>query len=96
MDRDFEIYVHIPFCVRKCGYCAFLSAPSDTETRKSYTRTLLREIRLAAAQMTGEEQAVSVFFFFKSVYIARFASFRYFICRIFVCIHIFIMGIFTV
>ena len=62
MDRDFEIYVHIPFCVRKCGYCAFLSAPSDTETRKSYTRTLLREIRLAAAQMTGEEQAVSVFF----------------------------------
>ena len=62
MDRDFEIYVHIPFCIKKCGYCAFLSAPSDPETRNSYIRALLREIRLAAAQMNGEEQAVSVFF----------------------------------
>ena len=62
MDRDFEIYVHIPFCMKKCGYCAFLSAPSDPETRNSYIRALLHEIRLAAAQMNGEEQAVSVFF----------------------------------
>ena len=54
MDRDFDIYVHIPFCVRKCGYCAFLSAPSDTETRKSYTRTLLREIRLFASRLIWE------------------------------------------
>ena len=24
--RELEIYVHIPFCVKKCAYCDFLSA----------------------------------------------------------------------
>ena len=32
-DRDLMgIYIHIPFCVRKCSYCDFLSAPADEDT----------------------------------------------------------------
>ena len=27
--RDLSIYIHIPFCVRKCLYCDFLSFPVD-------------------------------------------------------------------
>ena len=44
-DRDLELYVHIPFCARKCAYCDFLSAPADEETRKAYVRALAAEIR---------------------------------------------------
>ncbi len=43
----FELYVHIPFCVRKCGYCDFLSAPADPETMEKYVDALVREIRAA-------------------------------------------------
>lgn len=44
-----ELYVHIPFCVRKCAYCDFLSGPADEETRAAYVDALLREIRSAGA-----------------------------------------------
>lgn len=38
------IYVHIPFCVRKCRYCDFLSQPADEIVRKSYLEALICEI----------------------------------------------------
>lgn len=38
------IYVHIPFCVRKCYYCDFLSGPSDEETIEKYVKALIHEI----------------------------------------------------
>ncbi len=40
-----EIYLHIPFCVRKCRYCDFLSAPANKEVQDAYTRALRQEIR---------------------------------------------------
>lgn len=43
-DTSFELYIHIPFCVRKCAYCDFLSAPGSEEAKASYTEALLREI----------------------------------------------------
>ena len=39
------IYVHIPFCIQKCAYCDFLSAPADEETIEKYVGKLCREIR---------------------------------------------------
>ena len=43
------IYVHVPFCVKKCNYCDFLSLPleTDTDCRKteSYVKALQQEIR---------------------------------------------------
>lgn len=39
-----ELYIHIPFCVRKCAYCDFLSFPSDADDREAYTEALTREI----------------------------------------------------
>ena len=35
------IYLHIPFCVRKCLYCDFLSAPADEQTKTEYVDCLL-------------------------------------------------------
>ena len=43
--KKLGIYIHIPFCVRKCFYCDFLSAPSDEETRERYVKSLCREIK---------------------------------------------------
>lgn len=41
--NELELYFHIPFCVRKCLYCDFLSAPADGETRARYMESLIRE-----------------------------------------------------
>lgn len=40
-----ELYIHIPFCVKKCDYCDFLSASAGPELRRDYVQALLREIR---------------------------------------------------
>ncbi|MFA6708208.1 MAG: radical SAM family heme chaperone HemW [Fusobacterium sp.] len=40
------IYIHIPFCVKKCNYCDFLSFKSDEETIEKYVVNLIKEIKL--------------------------------------------------
>ena len=42
---ELEIYIHIPFCVQKCGYCDFLSVPADKVVREQYIEALTEEIR---------------------------------------------------
>lgn len=46
-----EIYIHIPFCAKKCDYCDFLSAPCDDETVNRYVETLKHEIECAKDEM---------------------------------------------
>jgi oxygen-independent coproporphyrinogen-3 oxidase len=46
MKKELELYIHIPFCVQKCKYCDFLSAPSNEELREKYVESLCRKIRL--------------------------------------------------
>lgn len=46
MNPDvFGVYVHIPFCVKKCNYCDFLSCASDDDTKKKYIAALINEIK---------------------------------------------------
>lgn len=47
------IYLHFPFCVRKCRYCDFLSFPSDAETMQRYAKAMCREIRAAGKSGRG-------------------------------------------
>lgn len=42
--REIELYIHIPFCLRKCKYCDFLSAPASRQVQNAYMEALLREI----------------------------------------------------
>lgn len=43
--KELGIYVHIPFCVRKCEYCDFLSISANSKCWRIYLDALLCEIR---------------------------------------------------
>ena len=58
-DR-YEIYVHIPFCVRKCDYCDFVSFACGADVHKMYFDALLRQID-ETAETVGRVPVVSVF-----------------------------------
>ena len=44
MDRPLGLYVHFPFCARKCAYCDFPSYAGKLSLRAPYTQALCREI----------------------------------------------------
>lgn len=48
--KSISIYIHVPFCVKKCQYCDFLSAPADSRAQEVYLRALKQEIREQAAR----------------------------------------------
>ncbi len=43
--KELGLYIHIPFCVRKCEYCDFLSAPGTDGLKREYVEALLTEIQ---------------------------------------------------
>lgn len=54
--KGMGIYIHIPFCVCKCIYCDFLSAPADESVKEAYVNALTEEIRLTAASFKAQEK----------------------------------------
>lgn len=59
--KQLGIYIHIPFCVKKCVYCDFLSAPADDAAKKGYMAALNEEIK-AASKEYKEYEAQTIFF----------------------------------
>jgi oxygen-independent coproporphyrinogen-3 oxidase len=53
-----SLYVHVPFCARKCAYCAFYSEAADGALVNRYLRALVTEMDLVAAGL----QPRTVFF----------------------------------
>ena len=45
----------MPFCVRKCNYCSFLSFDAEGSPRREYMQALCEEIRLRSSGAAGEE-----------------------------------------
>ncbi len=48
------LYIHIPYCLHKCGYCDFNSHPENREESEVYVSTLLSEIGHYAPQLAGK------------------------------------------
>jgi oxygen-independent coproporphyrinogen-3 oxidase len=46
-----SLYIHVPFCARKCGYCGFYSEASSGEWMDRYVSALIREMELVAADL---------------------------------------------
>ena len=50
--EELGVYVHVPFCVRKCVYCDFYSIASESR-KKEYLSSLLRELADARSAFPG-------------------------------------------
>ena len=65
--QNFGVYVHVPFCATRCGYCDFntYTAPElgDGGSRVAYTDSVLAELRLARRVLSEAEPPVSTVFF---------------------------------
>lgn len=65
-ERDFGVYIHVPFCAVRCGYCDFNTyAPGEGEfsSRDDYVGAALAEMRLARRAMAGDTRPARTVFF---------------------------------
>ena len=60
--KPLAVYLHIPFCVRKCLYCDFLSGPATKEVKRQYVETLKKDCRQTLLQLSNDYVVTSVFF----------------------------------
>ncbi|MDA8233724.1 MAG: radical SAM family heme chaperone HemW [Clostridia bacterium] len=56
------LYIHIPFCIRKCHYCDFISFPAGAAQIGQYLHALQGEMALVSAHMTPEEKNLTSIF----------------------------------
>ncbi|WP_066717431.1 radical SAM family heme chaperone HemW [Clostridium sp. Marseille-P299] len=61
MKKELMLYIHIPFCVKKCAYCDFLSGPAKDEEIIEYVNALCMEIE-SYQEMSKEYLVDSIFF----------------------------------
>ncbi|MFW6245100.1 MAG: radical SAM protein, partial [Fibrobacterota bacterium] len=57
-NQSFSLYVHIPFCVRKCRYCDFYSIPFDTSLARQYIEALGREWEMMQQELSLQSRSV--------------------------------------
>ena len=56
------VYVHIPFCLSRCGYCSFFSLPFSAGALAGYLDCLLQEIGLFRRRLGGRISAKTLYF----------------------------------
>lgn len=49
--RPASLYVHVPFCAHKCGYCAFYSEAASGEVVNRYVEALCREMEMVSPDL---------------------------------------------
>ena len=60
------IYIHIPFCKQKCGYCDFHSFAKIENLQEEYVKALCNEIRKFAKNISNEDRYIDTIFFRRS------------------------------
>ena len=66
-ERAFGVYVHVPFCTVRCGYCDFNTYTAEElgpgVSRANFAATAIEEIRLARRVLGARDLPVSTVFF---------------------------------
>jgi putative oxygen-independent coproporphyrinogen III oxidase len=60
--RAFGVYVHVPYCAARCGYCDFNTYVADPEERGRWRDAAVTEVALAARVLGAPAPADTVFF----------------------------------
>ena len=60
------IYIHIPFCKQKCGYCDFHSFAKIEYLKGEYVEALCNEIREFSKHIPDEDKYIDTIFFRRS------------------------------
>ena len=60
--EEIGIYVHIPFCVRKCDYCDFISYAGKEEKMLAYVDSLQKEIEERAKNIRNEKKVIDTIY----------------------------------
>lgn len=60
------IYIHIPFCKQKCGYCDFHSFAKIEDLKGEYVEALCNEIKEFSKHMPDEDKYIDTIFFRRS------------------------------
>lgn len=63
MFQTLGIYVHVPFCLSKCHYCAFISQAGSEDLYKPYVAALCNEIAAAGGDFGLTAMQVDTIFF---------------------------------
>ncbi len=69
-QKEIEIYIHIPFCKKKCNYCDFCSYENREDFIPEYIKYLLQEIQeVGEINQKAAESGIDDLFFVKNIYI---------------------------
>ena len=60
------IYIHIPFCKQKCGYCDFHSFAKIEDLKEEYVEALCNEIKEFSKHIQDEDKYIDTIFFRRS------------------------------
>ena len=60
------IYIHIPFCKQKCGYCDFHSFAKIEDLKEEYVEALCNEIKEFSKHIPDEDKYIDTIFFRRS------------------------------
>jgi putative oxygen-independent coproporphyrinogen III oxidase len=58
--NGFGVYVHVPFCATRCGYCDFNTYTADEAGQEGYVDALLTELKLAGDVVSAPVDTVFV------------------------------------
>ena len=61
--KELGIYIHIPFCQKRCEYCDFISFENKNELIENYIETLLLEIENESKKISKEQYEITTIYF---------------------------------
>lgn len=61
LRMELGVYVHIPFCIKKCSYCDFVSYPNKYEKQEEYVKKLIEEVQ-ANQELLQNNKITTIYF----------------------------------